>query len=153
VTTINISCAPGTINMHDGSMFESGVEPELTGSESDPSCLQKIIRGPVLKLRFPVGKMHRNVIQNYLKPVARMRYRIRSLQDESKRLVLVGLRQRICTTQFGHTFLKLSTQTLLPISRAPSSPSCCMTMLVVREGSYLKKKTGFQLYWYFSSPV
>jgi hypothetical protein len=35
VTTTDISCVPGTNNMHDGSVVGSGVDAELTGSESD----------------------------------------------------------------------------------------------------------------------
>jgi hypothetical protein len=122
-----------------------------------------MISGRVSKSRFPVGKMHRNVIKNYLKPVARKRYRIGLLQDESKRFVLFGLRLRICTAHVDHPFLKLSTQNTIAcfdsticarlhdanihVYCGTISLSCCMTMLVMRDGGYCK------INWFSVIPV
>lgn len=60
-----------------------------------------------IKRRFLVVKVHLNVIEDYVKKMAGMHYRIGQLQDGSKHFVWVRMRLWTCTTQDGCPFFKI----------------------------------------------
>lgn len=50
------------------------------------------ISSHVLKLKLPMAKIHLDVINDYMKPVAKIRYRIGQLYDMSKHFLQIGMR-------------------------------------------------------------
>lgn len=54
-----------------------------------------------------MAKMHLNVNEDYVKPVARMHYCIGRLHDGSRRFVWVRMGLSICTAQVSCPFFKI----------------------------------------------
>lgn len=75
----------------------------------DPkACLLKVISSRGLKTRFSVAKMHQNVIEDYVQPVARMRYSIGRFHDGLKCFMWKGIRLWFSNAQVGRPFLEIA---------------------------------------------
>lgn len=59
-----------------------------------------------LKSRLTSAKMHLNVMKDYVKPVAKLHYRVGRLYDGSKDFVRVGIKLQVWTAEVGQPFIK-----------------------------------------------